>query len=128
MTVRRIDMHRIQKLIRLHRMDQSVRSIARQLRMGRDTVRSEEAALRADHQLDEVSAALFSRGIISRRSRRPRAPCFATSNGTAHPTVFEGGALRASSGTVKGSELDGRVRIPPLGLSKALQAPLTSSS
>jgi len=39
MSARRPDMHRLQEMIRLHRMGQSLREIARQLRMGRDTIR-----------------------------------------------------------------------------------------
>jgi transposase len=39
MSGRRTDMHRIQDLIRLHRRGRGIRAIARQLGMGRDTVR-----------------------------------------------------------------------------------------
>jgi transposase len=39
MSARRTDMHRLQEVIRLHRLGQSRRTIARQLRMGRDTIR-----------------------------------------------------------------------------------------
>lgn len=40
MSARRTDMHRVQEAIRLHRMGRSRRQIARQLRMGRDTIRA----------------------------------------------------------------------------------------
>lgn len=39
MSARRTDMHRLQEVIRLHRLGRSRRRIGRQLRMGRDTVR-----------------------------------------------------------------------------------------
>lgn len=39
MAARRTDMHRLQEVIRLHRLGQSCRRIARQLGMGRDTIR-----------------------------------------------------------------------------------------
>lgn len=39
MGARRTDMHRLQEMVRLHRMGVSSREIARQLRMGRDTIR-----------------------------------------------------------------------------------------
>ena len=38
MSARRTDMHRLQEMVRLHRMGQSGRAIARQLRVGRNTV------------------------------------------------------------------------------------------
>ena len=47
MSARRIDMHRLQELVRLHRRDRSARAIARQLKMGRDTVRAYMKALAA---------------------------------------------------------------------------------
>ena len=40
MSARRTDMHRVQEAIRLHRMGRSRRQVARQLRMGRDTIRT----------------------------------------------------------------------------------------
>ncbi len=40
MSARRTDMHRIQEVVRLHRLGQGQRSIAQQLRMGRDTIRT----------------------------------------------------------------------------------------
>ena len=39
MSARRTDMHRLQEVIRLHRLGRSSRRIGRQLKMGRDTVR-----------------------------------------------------------------------------------------
>ena len=39
MTARKTDMHQLQEVIRLHRLGQSRRKIAQQLRMGRDTIR-----------------------------------------------------------------------------------------
>lgn len=39
MGARRTDMHRLQEMLRLHRLGRRSRSIARQLRMGRDTIR-----------------------------------------------------------------------------------------
>lgn len=79
MTARRTDMHRIQELIRLHRMDQSVRSIARQLRMGRDTVRSYQTALRAAGVLDgddpaEIPALEDLRVVIQEHLPSPPPP------------------------------------------------------
>lgn len=46
MGARRTDMHRLQEVVRLHRMGQSSRVIARQLSMGRDTIRGYLKALR----------------------------------------------------------------------------------
>ena len=40
MSARKIDMHQLQEVIRLHRLGKSRRTIARQLQMGRDTIRS----------------------------------------------------------------------------------------
>lgn len=45
MGARRTDMHRLQEMVRLHRLGKSSRAIARQLRMGRDTIRSYLRAL-----------------------------------------------------------------------------------
>lgn len=52
MTARRTDTHRIQELIRLHRLGESSRSIARQLRMSRDAIRAYRRALAATGMLD----------------------------------------------------------------------------
>lgn len=45
MSARRIDMHRIQEVIRLHRLGRSRRVISRQLRMGRNTIRGYQEKL-----------------------------------------------------------------------------------
>jgi hypothetical protein len=48
-------MHRLQDLIRLHRQGEGSRRIARQLRMGRDTIRHYLRALKAaNHQSGET--------------------------------------------------------------------------
>ena len=52
MTARRTDTHRIQELIRLHRLGESSRSIARQLRMSRDAIRAYRRALGSAGLLD----------------------------------------------------------------------------
>lgn len=46
MSAKRTDMHRIQEVVRLYRLGQGQRSIAQQLRMGRDTIRTYEEKLR----------------------------------------------------------------------------------
>lgn len=45
MGARRTDMHRIQEIVRLHRLGRGQRGIARQLRMGRDTIRAYQEKL-----------------------------------------------------------------------------------
>lgn len=52
MGARRTDMHRLQEMVRLHRMGASSREIARQLRMGRDTIRCYLRGLRRAGLLD----------------------------------------------------------------------------
>ena len=52
MGARRTDMHRLQEMVRLHRMGASSREIARQLRMGRDTIRCYLRGLRRAELLD----------------------------------------------------------------------------
>ncbi|MBI4881292.1 MAG: IS21 family transposase [Planctomycetes bacterium] len=52
MTAQRIDMHRLQDLIRLHRQGTAARAIARALGMGRDTVRMYLGALQGTGLLD----------------------------------------------------------------------------
>ena len=47
MSARGTDMHRIQEVVRLHRLGRSQRGIARQLRMGRDTIRTYHEKLSA---------------------------------------------------------------------------------
>ena len=54
MSGRRVDMHRVQELVRLHRQGLTVRAIARTLKMGRDTARGYLAQL-ADAGLLEGS-------------------------------------------------------------------------
>lgn len=51
MSARRTDTHRIQVLVRLHRLGQSQRAIAEQLGMGRDTVRIYQGKLRESPQI-----------------------------------------------------------------------------
>ena len=47
MGARRTDLHRLQEMLRLHRLGQGSRGIARRLRMGRDTIRCYLRALSA---------------------------------------------------------------------------------
>ena len=58
MSARRTDMHRLQEVVRLHRLGRTGRQIARQLRMGRETVRGYLAALAAAAMLDGEAEAL----------------------------------------------------------------------
>jgi transposase len=58
MTARRTDVHRIQELIRLHRLGTGARALARTLKMGRDTVRHYMTALRDAALLDGDAAQL----------------------------------------------------------------------
>jgi hypothetical protein len=53
-------MHRLQELVRLHRLGRSRRDVARLLGMGRDTIRQYEAALAAAGLLDGPEAELPS--------------------------------------------------------------------
>ena len=52
MSMRRVDMDRLQELVRLHRMGTGAREVARLLRMGPNTERDYRAALRAAGLLD----------------------------------------------------------------------------
>ena len=52
MSARRMEMHRIQEAIRLHRLGESRRSIARRLHMGRPTIQKHFDALKLAHLLD----------------------------------------------------------------------------
>lgn len=52
MGARRTDLHRLQEMLRLHRLGQGSRGIARQLRMGRDTIRCYLGALSAAKLLE----------------------------------------------------------------------------
>ena len=63
MGARRTDMHRLQEMVRLHRLGESSRAIAKRLRMGRDTIRCylrglEQAGILegASHELPDVVA------------------------------------------------------------------------
>ena len=56
MGAHRTDMHRLQELVRLHRLERSARDIARLLRMGRSTIRTYTEALRKAGLLDGPSA------------------------------------------------------------------------
>lgn len=58
MSARRTDMHRLQEVIRLHRQGCSCRTIARQMRMGRDTIRNYLEALSKAGLLDGSPDAL----------------------------------------------------------------------
>jgi hypothetical protein len=58
MDARRTDMHRLQEMVRLHRMGCGARRIARQLRMGRDTIRLYSVALSQAGLLDGAVEAL----------------------------------------------------------------------
>ncbi len=53
MGARKTDMHRLQELVRLHRLGTSTRTIARQLRMGRDTIRASLNAFQKAGLLDD---------------------------------------------------------------------------
>ena len=52
MSARQIDMHRLQEAVRLHRLGNSQRAVAKMLRMGRSTLRRYFAALDAAHLLE----------------------------------------------------------------------------
>lgn len=69
MGARRTDMHRLQEVIRLHRLGNSSRRIARRLRMGRDTIRGYlEILAKAgvlDGPADELPASESLRGLIA---------------------------------------------------------------
>ena len=69
-------MHRLQDLIRLHRQGQGSRVIARQLRMGRDTIRHYLRALKEAELLDGARDAIpelevLQRALASRLPPRP---------------------------------------------------------
>ena len=74
MSARRPDMHRLQELVRLHRMGQSARSLARQLRMGRATALQYLAAFREGEGSSRATRTTCRRPTHwlrgSRRSRR----------------------------------------------------------
>src|SRR5690349_17329404 len=52
MSARRTDMHRLQELVRLHRMGLTERSAAKELRMGRNTAREYRRVIAASGLLD----------------------------------------------------------------------------
>jgi hypothetical protein len=56
MSARRTDMHRLQEMVRLHRLGKSVRVVARRLQMGRDNVRLYQMVLRQADLLDGNAA------------------------------------------------------------------------
>lgn len=66
MTARRTDTHRIQEMIRLHRLGESSRSIARQLRMSRDAIRAYRRALSAGGILDGPAEVLPELDLVRR--------------------------------------------------------------
>lgn len=76
MSARRTDMHRLQEMVRLHRLGNSVRVLARRLQMGRDTVRLYQTALRQAGLLDGDAAALpeveaLQAAVASHRPSKP---------------------------------------------------------
>lgn len=64
MSARRTDMHRIQELVRLHRLGQGQRAIAQQLRMGRETIRTYQGKLREAGLLDGCPADLPESAVL----------------------------------------------------------------
>ncbi len=56
MGARRTDMHRLQEMVRLHRLGESSRSLDRPLPMGRETIRCYVRALRRAGSLDGTTA------------------------------------------------------------------------
>jgi len=78
MGARRTDMHRLQEMVRLHRLGQSSRAIARQLRMGRDTIRCYLRALSKACLLEggteELPGVAALRGAIGEQAPAKPAP------------------------------------------------------
>lgn len=70
MGARRTDMHRLQEMVRLHRLGESSRAIAKRLRMGRDTIRCYLRGLERAGVLegapDELPALTELRGVVLR--------------------------------------------------------------
>ncbi len=66
MSARRTDMHRIQELVRLHRLGQGQRAIAQQLGMGRDTIRTYQGKLREAGLLEGCPADLPDSGVLKK--------------------------------------------------------------
>lgn len=75
MSARRTDMHRIQEVIRLHRLGRGQRAIARQLRMGRDTIRSYQEKLQEADVLegpaDDLPTIEFLQEVIAEELPAP---------------------------------------------------------
>lgn len=65
MGARRIDMHRLQEVIRLHRLGKSLRRIARHLSMGRDTIREYLDVLSKADLLEGPRDALPELGVLA---------------------------------------------------------------
>lgn len=74
MTARRTDLHRIQELIRLHRLGSGARALARTLKMGRDTVRHYMSALREAALLDGDASQLPELEALRAALARQHAP------------------------------------------------------
>jgi transposase len=85
MGARRTDMHRLQEVIRLHRLGKSSRRIARQLSMGRDTIRSYIALLSKASLLEGPVDALPELGVL----RTLVLDQIASSEPTAQPSSVE---------------------------------------
>jgi transposase len=86
-------MHRLQELIRLHRQGEGSRRIARQLRMGRDTIRHYLRALKAagllDGEPDELPELEALRGALAAQMP-PRPPALHVSTLEGWREVIEG--------------------------------------
>ncbi len=64
MSARRTDMHRIQEMVRLHRLGQGQRSIAQQLQMSRETIRTYQGKLREAGLLEGRPADLPDSAVL----------------------------------------------------------------
>ena len=75
MAGRRTDMHRLQELVRLHRMELSQRQMARALRMSRRTIVRALSAFRSANLLEGAADALPPRSELdaAMESAHPRA-------------------------------------------------------
>jgi transposase len=69
MGARRTDMHRLQELVRYHRLDRSARDVARLLGMGRDTIRAYAAALEKAGLLEGDAAELPALEVLAEAVR-----------------------------------------------------------
>lgn len=78
MSAKRVDMHKLQEVVRLHRMGRSRRGIARQLRIGRDTIRQYFEALAnaelLDGPVDDLPDVTRLREVIERQIATPEPP------------------------------------------------------